>query len=79
VNPLLELRRLLASKPALQTSGTVIELLRNSMYRVRTASGSIEATASGNAAYASGDEVLILNGVIQGRVKNASAIPVYQV
>jgi hypothetical protein len=77
-HPIDQLRALLL-KPALVGSGTVIEVLRNNVYRVRMPSGSLEAVAAGNAAYLQGEEVLVSNGVIQGRVKNASTIPVYEV
>lgn len=78
MNPLLELRKLLL-RPALVASGPVIEVLRNNVYRVRTPSGSLEAAATGNAAYLLNEEVLVSNGIITGRVKAASAIPVYEV
>lgn len=77
-NPLLDLRRLLL-KSALQTSGTIIEVLRDSSYRVRTVSGSVSASATGNAAFQLGDEVLVANGIIVGRVNPARSIPVYEV
>lgn len=77
-NPFLELQRLIV-RPALQTSGTIIEVLQNQTYRVRTTSGSLEVKASGNAAYGAGDEVIVRDGLIQGRVRSISSIPTYNV
>lgn len=71
--------RALLLKPALQTTGTVIEVLKNNTYRVRTPSGSLEASATGNAAYLIGEEVLVNSGKISGRVKLQNTIPTYEV
>jgi hypothetical protein len=78
MNPIQELRAMLV-KPVLQTSGTVIEVLRSQTYRVRTAAGSMEVKAVGNAAYAIGAEVLVRNGIIQGRIKSETTVPTYSV
>ena len=77
-NPVQELRSLL-SRPILQISGVVIEVLQNQTYRVRTMSGSLEAKAVGNVTYPVNSEVLVRNGIIQGRLKNAASIPIYSV
>lgn len=77
-NPYLALREML-SRQAPQTAGTVIEVLRDATYRVRTAAGSVEVKAAGNAAYAAGDSILVRDGIIQGRVKSAASAPVYNV
>lgn len=78
MNPLITLRQLI-NKPVLQTSGSIIEVLPNQNYRVRSVSGALEVKAAGNVNYQLGDEVLIRDGLIQGRIKNINSIPVYDV
>jgi hypothetical protein len=45
--------------------------------RVRTLRGVVEASASG--AFRVGDEVLLRDGIVQGRVTPAASVPVYYV
>jgi hypothetical protein len=73
-----ELRRFFAPTP-IDTTGTIVERIDTDRYRVSVRSGSIEATASGGAAYKGGDEVLIRAGSILGRVKSIAQVRVYSV
>jgi len=79
MNPLNELRGLLHARGP-STSGTIIEALGTSRYRIRASNGgAIEAVAVGNAAFVAGEEILIRDGVILGRLKPSANVPVYHV
>jgi len=78
MNPLIELKRLLADAPK-QFSGAVVESVDRNRYRVRGPGGVTEAAAIGGAAFVRGDEVMVRDGVIIGRVRPSAQVPVYRV
>lgn len=78
MNPLLDLRRILAAQ-APRISGQVLERLDGNRYRISVPRGTVEAVATGNAAFVVGDEVMLREGVILGRVKPAASVRVYSV
>lgn len=78
MNPLIDLRKILAAQ-APRVSGVVIEALAGDRYRIRASSGTIEAAAVGNAAFVPGDEVMVREGVILGRVKPSRNVRAYTV
>jgi len=73
-----ELRRFFAQPPQ-EASGTVVERIDADRYRISVGAGSIEAVATGGAAFKVGDEVLVRSGVILGRLKAISLLRVYTV
>lgn len=77
MNPAKELRRLLAGAPQTLT-GTVIAVDGQAL-KVRTAHGVRDAKSVGDATYRVDDEVLVKDGIVQGRVTPAAQVPVYYV
>lgn len=78
MKPLLRLKRLLADGPT-QFSGAIVEAVGGDRYRVRGPGGVTEAAAVGGAAFVRGDEVMVRDGVIIGRVRPSAQVPVYRV
>lgn len=78
MNPIQQLKRLLAGPPS-QFSGEVVEALGADRYRVRGPGGVVEAITSGGLAFVRGDEVMVRDGVILGRVRSTEQVPVYRV
>ena len=78
MNPLFDLRKILATQ-APRASGVVIEAPSGDRYRIRASSGTVEAAAAGNAAFAPGDEVMVRDGVILGRIKPSRNVRAYTV
>lgn len=77
MNPLRGIQRILVSSR--RRAGQVAEVFEGNRYRVRVQGGTIDAVATGNAAFLAGDEVAIREGVILGRVKPAASVKVYSV
>lgn len=78
MNPAVQLRKLLLGDPASQ-SGTIVEAATATSFKVRAATGIIDAKSADGVAYHVGDEVLVAGGLIQGRVKPLGSVPVYNV
>jgi len=78
MNPARKLKRLLRGSAPLRATGSVLEAAGQRV-RVATARGVVEARSVDATAYRAGDEVLVAGGIVQGRVKRAADIPVYQV
>lgn len=78
MNTLGELRARLLGAPA-QQSGTIIEAITATSFRVRTAQGVVECNSADGNAYHVDDEVLVRGNIIQGRLKNIATVPVYNV
>lgn len=72
-----ELRRLLGQRKA-EITGTVLTVAGQSL-AVQTARGTIEARSPDATVYLAGDEVLLRDGIVLGRVKPAASVPVYEV
>jgi serine acetyltransferase len=73
MNPLIELRRKIAKRTGAQT-GTVIEVA-GTVLRVRTASGVVVVRGEASV----GDDVLVHEGVVQGRVNAEASVPIYRI
>lgn len=78
MNSIEQLRSLVFGK-APSVSGTIVEVLTPTTFRVSTSTGSVQASATDGAAYRPGDEVMLLGNLIQGRLKTLSSVPVYSV
>lgn len=77
MNPYLAFRHLTDAQPKPAT-GAIVSI-DGSVVRVRTARGLIDAKNVEAARYAVGEEVLVRDGAVQGRVKPAASVPVYYV
>jgi len=77
MNPALMLRRLLAG-PSTQMTGTVVSVSGQAI-QVRTAQGVIDARSVDATTYRADDEVLIRDGIVRGKVKSISSVPIYYV
>lgn len=77
MNPLLELRRLVAPRRRALT-GAVVEVSAR-IIKVRTPKGIIEARAVDATFYVAGDEVLVRDGLVQGKVRSSASVPIYNV
>lgn len=77
MNPFLEFRRLVQGS-RIVTTGAVVEVDGQTI-RVRTRAGVIDARAVDSTLYIAGDEVLLREGLIQGKVRALSTVPIYNV
>lgn len=77
MNPYLELRRLL-QRQAASVTGSVVSVSGQAL-KVRTAQGVIDARSVDATAYNAGDEVMLRDGVVRGKVKPINSVPVYYV
>ncbi len=73
-----ELRARLLGVPA-QQSGTIIEAVTVTAFKVRTAQGVVDANSADGNVYHVGDEVLVRGSLIIGRLKSIATVPVYNV
>lgn len=78
MNPALRLRELLGAGRAANLTGTVIAVDGQAL-KVRTSRGVIDARSVDATTYRDGDQVLVREGIVQGRVKNDADVPVYHV
>lgn len=77
MNPHLELKRLLTAGDA-PVTGAVMSV-SGAVMKVRTPQGVIDARSVDGATYRAGDEVLVRDGIVRGRVTPAASVPVYSV
>jgi len=77
VNPLDKLKGILSQQPPASFIGTVIAIDAASV-TVQSTRGRSTATRPSTLILSVGDEVLITNGAVQGRVKRAVDVEVYR-
>jgi hypothetical protein len=77
VNPFLELRGLLGKDQSAATVGRVIAVSAEAV-DAQTASGRVRASRPTALTISVGDEVLIENGAVRGRLRAAVSVPVYR-
>lgn len=75
MNPAIELLKRLGQRPA-NIVGTVVAV-EGQAVKVRTSRGLVDARSVDATTYRPGDEVLLRDGIVQGRIKQASEVPVY--
>ena len=76
-NPIKQLRKLIATSTS-PVSGTVSSVKSGTMYVV-TDKGPVEVPIAGSTFYKDGDRVRIINGVVVGKIRDVSDLPVYRV
>lgn len=77
MNPYIELKKIMSARKRV-TTAEVIEVSGRTL-RVRTRSGVIDARAVDATIYVVGDEVLLRDTIVQGKVKSLSTVPKYNV
>jgi hypothetical protein len=77
MNPYLKLKKIFAEKRR-TFIGEVVGVT-DTVVSVRSSSGVIDARKIDSVAYMAGDHVLVCDGLVRGKVKSASTIPVYYV
>lgn len=76
-NPTKQLRNLLV-RGITPVSGTVSSVRDNTIL-VTTDLGTREVPVTGDTSYREGDKVRLINGVVVGRIRDTSTLPVYYV
>jgi hypothetical protein len=76
MNPALALKQLIAGGRPSNLTGTVLTVDGQTL-KVRTARGIIDGRSVDATTYRAGDEVLMRDSIVQGKVKPAASVPVY--
>jgi len=78
MNPALKLKKLLGIGQVSNLTGTVVSV-EGQVLKVRTGRGMVDARSVDATVYRIDDEVLVREGIVQGRVKLTAVVPVYYV